>query len=1061
MAHLELSLLGGFTARVAAGPALRLPTKKAEALLAYLALPAGQAHARDKLASLLWSEASDEQARGSLRRTLADIRKVLAEAGGPSLAIDGRTVALDPGSLEVDAATVERLVADGTPAALERVVALYQGDLLAGHAVDETLFEEWLVRERERLRELALEALARLLNHQTKTELLDPAIQTAARLLALDPLQEAVHRTLMRLYARQGRRASALRQYQSCTQALQRELGVEPEKETQALYRELLRQRAASPAPSRAAARAPADVDAGAGPLVGRDAERAALADALDRLAARAGGLVVLLGEAGMGKSRLVASLVGDAAQRGVRVCLGRAYPSEQVLAFGPWTAALRTAPLGELAGRLEPVWRAELTRLLPELDPTVPPTLLTADYSRLFEALARLLAEAAAAGPVVLVLEDVQWADEMSLRLLAFLSRRLADAAVLLVATVRVDEVVDAPALRDLLRELERDPRARLLSLAPLPREETARLVRLLRRGAPGEAMADLEERAWRLSQGNPFVIVETVQAMATAAADEHAALPARVRGLVLARLERLSAPAREVVAVAAVVGREFDLRTLELAARMDDAGIAAAVEELVRRHLVRAIGERFDFTHEHIREVAYAAQPARHAALHARVAEALETLGAGRPDASLEALAHHYGRTDNAPKAVEYLTRFAEAAARAFAHEDAIRALDRALAHAARLPEDRRDHVRIDLLLRRAFSMSVLGRIRAILEALVPEEAVVERLGDAALAAGYHFRVGLAHSILGDQASATTHASRAIALAPDDATRGRASYVFALASFWSGHPLRGVEPAAEAVRLLERSNERHFLGLAHWILALNRLLLGEFQRALEAAAAVEAVGQELSDPRVQCLGASTTGWVLATAGDTARGLEACRLGVERARDPMGKSAAEGYLGFAHLEHGEAEQALPLLERSVAGLTKFGMRQTVGRMEGWLALAHLACGHADQAKTAAERALEAGTLADCRDVVAQARRALGRIATAAGSFKDAREHLGAALDGFVEIGAPFEEARTRLALAELALAARDPDAAARELARARELFAAWGAAHFVARVDALANSIG
>jgi DNA-binding SARP family transcriptional activator len=248
MARLTLSLLGGFQARLDHGPPLALPTK-AQALLAFLALRSGQAQPRGKLGALLWGGTSDEQARSNLRHTLFTIRKAVGVTPPPPLISEGQLVTFSPASVDVDVAQFEALVRDGRPEALERAAALYQGDLLDGLGVSEPPFEEWLLTERERLRELALEALARLLVHERKAGLTQQAIQTATRLLALDPLQEAVHRDLMRLYARQGRRASALRQYRTCADVLKRELGVEPELETRQLYDEILERRAvASPA---------------------------------------------------------------------------------------------------------------------------------------------------------------------------------------------------------------------------------------------------------------------------------------------------------------------------------------------------------------------------------------------------------------------------------------------------------------------------------------------------------------------------------------------------------------------------------------------------------------------------------------------------------------------------------------------------------------------------------------------------------------------------------------------------------------------------------------------
>ena len=242
MARLTLSLLGGFQARLDLGLPLALPVK-ARALLAYLALRSGQAQPRDKLATLLWGGNSDEQARSNLRHTLFTIRKAVSAASPPPLSSEGQLVGFAQNALDVDVLQFEALVREATPEALEQASALYQGELLDGLGVNEPSFEEWLLTERERLRELALEALARLLAHENKTGMTQRAIQTATRLLALDPLQEAVHRTLMRLYARQGRRAAALKQYRTCVEVLGRELGAGPEHSTRQLYRELKERR--------------------------------------------------------------------------------------------------------------------------------------------------------------------------------------------------------------------------------------------------------------------------------------------------------------------------------------------------------------------------------------------------------------------------------------------------------------------------------------------------------------------------------------------------------------------------------------------------------------------------------------------------------------------------------------------------------------------------------------------------------------------------------------------------------------------------------------------------
>jgi DNA-binding SARP family transcriptional activator len=445
MTRLHLSLLGGFQLRLASGTPVGLSTKKAQALLAYLAVRPGQPHPRQKLATLLWGETGDAQARQSLRQALSLLRRSVPSGRGAWLVTEGEMVSLDPRTVDVDVAAFEGHLALKSAEGLEAAVALYRGDLLDGLALREPAFEEWLGAERERLRELQREALGRLLAHQVKAGSVERAIQSASRLLALDPLDESVHRTLMRLYARQNRWGPALRQYQLCVALLQRELGVEPETATQQLYQELLQRRApGSPISEPAPGRRPRPVRARSGArlagsavgtaralepvVVGRRAELEALRIAMAEAWRGHGQVVLVRGEAGIGKSRLVDELMAHARASGGGVLVGRSYESAQILPFGPWVEAFRKGQVLEparLAG-LDAAWQAELARLFPELgEPGPAPAPGAQDYLRLFEALARLLAHLAMAQPLAVILEDLHWADEMSLRLLAFLGRR------------------------------------------------------------------------------------------------------------------------------------------------------------------------------------------------------------------------------------------------------------------------------------------------------------------------------------------------------------------------------------------------------------------------------------------------------------------------------------------------------------------------------------------------------------------------------------------------------------------------------------------------------------
>lgn len=235
--------------------------------------------------------------------------------------------------------------------------------------------------------------------------------------------------------------------------------------------------------------------------------------------------------------------------------------------------------------------WREQLARLFPELG-TPRAAVEEEEHVRLFEAMAHAVGYLAMRQPLLLVLEDLHWADDMSLRLLAFLSRRGAAWPVLLVATVRTEEMVDAPAVTRLLRELSSDRHFESLTLAPLSAPHTVTLVRLLARVGTDElAVQRLGTQIWRASEGNPFMVVETMRSLyGTDAAEisDQLPTPPRVRDIITARLDRLSQRGRDLVALASVIAPEFDFALLESAAGADGAQTATTVEELVAHRVL-----------------------------------------------------------------------------------------------------------------------------------------------------------------------------------------------------------------------------------------------------------------------------------------------------------------------------------------------------------------------------------------------------------------------------------------------------------------------------------------
>jgi TolB-like protein/DNA-binding SARP family transcriptional activator len=245
MGSLQLVLLGGFQLH-AAGRQIDIPGRKERALLAVLAIPAGEPRSRDKLAGLLWSDRAGGQARESLKQAVFKLRRSLDGVVPAPLLADRDFVRLERAAVAVDVAEFERLVGDGSVESLTGATALYRGDLLDGLDLRDPAFDEWLLMERQRLRNLAREALAKLLDRHITSGAYDQAGDTARRLLSFDPLREDAHRALMQVFAAQGQSALALKQYQLCRDALQSELGIRPEPETERLLRSIQEKRATS-----------------------------------------------------------------------------------------------------------------------------------------------------------------------------------------------------------------------------------------------------------------------------------------------------------------------------------------------------------------------------------------------------------------------------------------------------------------------------------------------------------------------------------------------------------------------------------------------------------------------------------------------------------------------------------------------------------------------------------------------------------------------------------------------------------------------------------------------
>ena len=673
----------------------------------------------------------------------------------------------------------------------------------------------------------------------------------------------------------------------------------------------------------------------------------------------------------------------------------------------------------------------------------------------RLFEALTRLVAVLAASQPLVLVMEDVQWADATSLRLLAFLGRRLRTARACVLITARLEDAERGGVLATVLSEVRSDPRFAAVSLAPLPMADTTRLIELLAPRAPHQRSPAVVDRIWRMSEGNPFVIVEALRVLGEGRWPESGAdlaLPERVRQLILDRIDRLGPPARDLAAAAAVVGGEFDYPLVRRAAAMPDGQAAEAVEELVRRGVFRQLGEHFDFAHDRLREAVLGSLAGpRRRRLHAAVAAAIEETLAPHLDDHQAALAVHYREGEQWLRAVDCLRQASMLAAARGAFREAADLLEQAIGLLARVPLEREAQERaIDVRIELWDRVVVLPDFRRGEQCLLEALAMAGELKDER-------RAAFAASSLANHDVQTRNLERgrrlgeeALAIAErldDGITGARAANALGLIRYASGNFEGAVDAFARGIKAAGDDPLTTFsvgLGLCHVHLrgwqALLLAELGRFADALplahEALERAEAVRNIFSTAFAHLMLAR----VLVIRGELPPALEHFETGLElvetydiglvrrmyvvslaHAYAMVGRSdtalrlASQGpplwpstHLARARalLAAGRVEEAARAAHEGLALARRVGER--THEVAGLLLLAEIhgrSGAPIEPARSHYEGALAIAGPLGLRAYQAHGHRGLGELLAHAGENRAAQEHLGAALTLYREMG--------------------------------------------------------
>jgi DNA-binding NtrC family response regulator/tetratricopeptide (TPR) repeat protein len=810
-------------------------------------------------------------------------------------------------------------------------------------------------------------------------------------------------------------------------------------------------------------------------PFVGRRHDLELLESRLTSTLAGRGQVVGIVGDAGLGKSRLVFEFRRALRRRDVTWLEGRGLSYGSSVPFLPIIQMLRqnfgitdvhgaeTIPdrvrsgLGAV-GMDADEWAPYLFQLLGVREGTERLAGLAPEAvrSRTLDAIRQLALHGSQRRPIVLVLEDLHWIDRTSEEVVNALVEALSGAPIMFIATYR-------PGYRPPWMDRSY---ATQIAIQPLSQEDSRSVMRAALRAK--EVPDALAQQILDKAEGNPFFLEELAGSVRDQSDLGYALdAPDTVQEVLLARIHRLGGGPRRALQTAALFGRECALRVLR-SIWSEPQDIETHLRELVRLEFIyehsRGAEPVFVFKHPLTQEVAYTSLtgPERQK-LHADAGRALETTYADRLPDAYEQLAHHYARSDRHDKALEYLTLLARKAVGLHAHDEAVRVLEEAQRHLHGLPASERERRRLDLVLWQASELIRLGRLKEIVETLLPQRDAIEHLGDSALSAQYHFVLCHAYSFL-DRERSVWHAERAIAEADrcgDDIVKGKAYSVLGQDGPLAGRSPEGVAHGLKAVELLQTSEEHWWRGRAHWVVALNYCQTGAFDDASTAIAAADAIAESTGQPPLQAVVAWCTGIIHAARGEADASIQACRRGVECVRDPLNRAITTGWLGYALMEKGESGEAVARLDHVTRLLGQFGYRPLQAWFLAFLAEAHRLEGQLDLARDVAHKSLQIATDVQVQVAEGWARLALGRIAIDAGAHAEAEAHLAAARAAFAAVHSRYELARTEMDLAVATDAQGKKAEAHTHLDGAHALFGELNLTYHVRRAERLARDLG
>ncbi len=983
---ITIHLLGDFKLSFDGNTTQHLNLKKLRSLFAYLALHYKQTPSRQHIAFLFWPNSRESQARTNLRQLLHHMRQALPdiedylEIGKKYLSWHQNT------QLDCDVQEFENKLAEAHEAKtandrlteinkLESAITLYRADLFP------ECYDQWIEEERNRLQQLFTGALISITHSFENQGQYKKTLEYSKRLVKFDKFNEEIYRQMMKNYSLIGDKARVMRCYEKCVKVLDKELGIEPSEETQKVYHRLIEQKNPTPIKTENTKQIP---------LVGRENEWGIATKTWHQTTEGTTHFLLISGEAGIGKTRLAQSILKYVNLQGFPTASASCYGVEGHLAYAPVFTLLKSEAIFTKLHRLKGIWKTEISRLLPELleqdTNIISPGPLEENWQRqrFFQGLTNSMS--ISEHPLLLFVDDLQWCDSETLEWLHYLLHHGPDCSIMIVGTLRSEDLATNPSLISFILDLRRKGLLNEIELTALDAKHTLQLAEhIAGQKLNNEAATSL----FKESEGSPLFIVEMTQAQLERSGKisditkiEHGLLPDKVQAIIQMRLSSLTPPVLGFLEVAAIIGRNFSYDIIAQASLDSPETITKYLDELCDRMLIREQENSYEFSHDKIREVILLKiTTARERLLHSQIATALELLLEENRDNHNGRLAYHFEHADLPIKAITYYMRAGIFAQRIYANSKAEEYHNRALSLISKnLPGD--EGKRYELEIQRHLSTCLVQgrgyganevqksglRVIELCKHLdeQPEPPLLRMLAISNLVAGKitqaetfglqllkqaeildnnvvrveaHYVLGVTYHWKGQCLMAKKHLETAIALySPDNFNTHITSYAqdpaiicsirLALVHWHLNNPMKSEKMGLEAMDLTSKIEHPFSRSYAlHWFAWLQNLR-GDITETLRHAQASITFSKRYGFLYFSTQSTILYGWALSKTGKVEEGLQEMREGLSSFRatgSEIGCSYYRALTAEVLAINGQLDQSHILLQDAIKNIALTG----------------------------------------------------------------------------------------------------------------------------------------